>query len=172
MATPVVRLNHAVLFVSDLDRAVRFYRDAFGLEVVAREPRADAAFLRSPRSGNHHDLGLFGRGADAPRPPRGAVGLYHLAWQVDTIDELLEARAHLTALGALTGESSHGATKSLYGADPDGNEFEVMWMLPRHAWGDYEHEAPVERLDLAAEVARWSGVPTAGLPAAPSTPAG
>jgi catechol-2,3-dioxygenase len=158
MISPV-RLNHAVLYVSDLQRSVDFYTGTFGMEVMATEPRANAAFLRSPRSGNHHDLGLFGLGPTAP-PRRAGVGLYHLAWQVDTIDELVAARKALLAAGALTGESSHGATKSLYGADPDGNEFEVMWMLPRDAWGEFEHTAPVERLDLAAEVARWTGIST------------
>ena len=157
-----VRLNHAVLFVADKDRAVQFYTAVFGMEVIAEEPRANAAFLRLPRSGNHHDLGLFGLGpAAAPRPPR-SVGLYHLAWQVDTIDELVAARESLVGAGALIGESSHGATKSLYGADPDGNEFEVMWMLPREAWGEYENAAPIDRLDLRAELAAWSGVRTAG----------
>lgn len=160
--TPVnpVRLNHAVLFVADLERSLRFYGDVFGFEVVAREPRANAAFLRLPRSGNHHDLGLFGVGAQAPRP-RGSVGLYHLAWQLDTIDELVAARHSLIEAGAFGGESSHGATKSVYGADPDGNEFEVMWMLPRAEWGRWEHEAPIERLDLEGDLARWSGVRTA-----------
>ena len=47
-------------------------------------------------------------------------------------------------LDAYTGESSHGATKSVYGADPDGNEFEIMWMLPREEWGAYENAAPVD----------------------------
>jgi catechol-2,3-dioxygenase len=157
-----VRLNHAVLFVADLGRAERFYTDVMGMTVAAREPRANAAFLRLPRSGNHHDLGLFGVGASAPPKRRGGIGLYHLAWQVDTIDELAGARDVLARAGALTGESSHGATKSLYGADPDGNEFEIMWMLPREAWGEYENSAPIDRLDLQAEVDRWSGVPTAG----------
>jgi catechol-2,3-dioxygenase len=87
--------------------------------------------------------------------------LYHLAWQVGTIDELVDAREVLLASGALRGESSHGATKSLYGADPDGNEFEIMWMLPRTQWGDYESSAPVEALDLPKELSRWSGVITA-----------
>jgi catechol-2,3-dioxygenase len=164
MTTPPVnpvRLNHAVLFVSDLRRALDFYTDVMGFEVVVEEPRANAAFLRLPRSGNHHDLGLFGLGASAaPRMPH-QLGLYHLAWQLDTVDELAAARETLLAAGALRGESSHGATLSLYGADPDGNEFEVMWMLPRSEWGCYENEAPIERLDLAAEVARWSGVRTA-----------
>ncbi len=161
MSIAAVRLNHAVLYVTDLQRAVRFYSEAFGMQVTATEPRADAAFLRLPLSGNHHDLGLFGLGQQAG-PKRRGVGLYHLAWQVDTIDELEQARQTLVDLGALTGESSHGATKSLYGADPDGNEFEVMWMLPRKDWGAYENAAPVEALDLSAEVRRWGGVGTAG----------
>ena len=162
MSFSPVRLNHAVLFVADLDRSVRFYTELFEMSVVAREPRANAAFLRLARSGNHHDLGLFGVGTAGGAKRRGAIGLYHLAWQVDTIDELAAARASLLDAGAYTGESSHGATKSIYGADPDGNEFEIMWMLPREAWGDYEHAAPIDHLDLAAELARWSGVPTAG----------
>ncbi len=163
MSFSPVRLNHAVLYVSDLARSEHFYLDVLGMEVAAREPRANAAFLRLPRSGNHHDLGLFGIGnAGGPKQDRG-VGLYHLAWQVDTIDELAEARDALRAAGAYTGESSHGATKSVYGADPDGNEFEIMWMLPRERVGDYLNSAPVDHLDLAGEVRQWSGVRTAGV---------
>ena len=160
MTVNALRLNHAVLFVSDLERSVSFYQRAFDMVVMAREPRANAAFLRLPRSGNHHDLGLFGVGAQPPRP-RGSIGLYHLAWQVDTIEELEEARLTLANLDAYTGESSHGATKSVYGRDPDGNEFEVMWMLPKANWGEFEEAAPIEHLDLPAEVRRWTGVRTA-----------
>jgi catechol-2,3-dioxygenase len=161
MSIAAVRLNHAVLFVSDLERSLRFWTDTFGMEVVTREPRANAAFLRLSRSGNHHDLGLFGIGADAPPRAPGTVGLYHLAWQVDTIDELEQASQTLVQASAYTGESSHGATKSVYGVDPDGNEFEVMWMVPREAWGEYENAAPVDTLDMGAEVRRWGGVGTA-----------
>jgi catechol-2,3-dioxygenase len=60
----------------------------------------------------------------------------------------------LARRGALAGASDHGATKSVYGRDPDGNEFEVMWILPRDQWGEYEHAAPVQPLDLEAEIAR------------------
>src|SRR3712207_4762336 len=106
MSFSPVRLNHAVLFVGDLDRAEQFYTTVFGMQVAAREPRANAAFLRLPRSGNHHDLGLFGVGpAAAPKVP-GGIGLYHLAWQLDTIDELAAARQALVEAGARTGESS------------------------------------------------------------------
>jgi catechol-2,3-dioxygenase len=161
MSFSPVRLNHAVLFVADLGTSVAFYTEVFGMQVVAREPRANAAFLRLPRSGNHHDLGLFGVGAAGGPKRRGAIGLYHLAWQLDTVDELADARRSLVEAGAFTGESSHGATLSLYGADPDGNEFEIMWMLPREAWGVHENAAPIERLDLDAEIAKWSGHRTA-----------
>ncbi len=162
MAFSPVRLNHAVLFVSDLERSVRFYTEVFGMEVVAREPRANAAFLRLPRGDNHHDLGLFGIGGEGGQRRRGSLGLYHLAWQLDTIDELAEARRVLREASAYSGESSHGATKSIYGADPDGNEFEVMWMIPREEWGIYEGRAPIEHLDLEGDMRRWSGVRTAG----------
>lgn len=161
MTTAPVRLNHAVLFVADVQRSADFYTEVFGMEVQAREERMNAVFLRLPRSGNHHDLGLFGVGTSGG-PRRRGVGLYHLAWQLDTIDELVEFRQRLLDAGAYTGESSHGATKSLYGADPDGNEFEIMWMLPRDAWGEFEHTSVVEHLDLPAELAQWSGVRTAG----------
>jgi len=162
MPASPVRLNHAVLFVADLDRSVAFYTEVFGFDVIDREDQINAAFLRLPGSSNHHDLGLFGVGEAAPPKARGGIGLYHLAWQLDTIDDLVEFRDRLAAAGAYTGESSHGVTKSLYGADPDGNEFEIMWMVPREAWGEYADKGVVERLDLAAEVAQWSGVRTAG----------
>ena len=160
MTIPAVRLNHAVLYVADLERSIAFYDAVFGMRVIAREPRVPAAFLQLPRSGNHHDLGLFQVGTSFG-PKRPGIGLYHLAWQVDTIEELAEAQVTLAELGALVGESSHGATKSLYAHDPDGHEFEVQWMLPRESWGEWEHSAPVEPLDLSGDLVRWAGVATA-----------
>lgn len=151
---PVARLNHAVLFVRDLDTSVEFYGKAFGFEEIAREG-GRMAFLRAAGSDNHHDLGLAEVGPDAPAPPRGSVGLYHLAWEVPTIEALADAAAALANLDALTGMSDHGATKSLYGADPDGNEFEVMWMVPREQWGEYESRAVVQPLDLRRELERF-----------------
>lgn len=160
-AIPVRRLNHAVLFVSDVQRSATFWTAAFDMEVATEVPQANAVFLRLRGQKNHHDLGLFGLGANAEKPVGAGIGLYHLAWQVDTIDDLAKARETLVELGALVGESSHGATKSLYAKDPDDNEFEVMWMVPRVEWGAYEHDAVVERLDLEADLQRWSGVRTA-----------
>jgi catechol-2,3-dioxygenase len=149
----VTKLSHAVLFVSNLERSRPFYEKAFGLQTIAG--RAGAAFLRAAGSEQHHDLALMEVGPEAPVPPQGAVGLYHLAWEVETIDELAEAIEALLDMGALVGASDHGATKSLYGKDPDGIEFEILWRLPRDAWGEFESSVRTIPLDLAAELARW-----------------
>jgi catechol-2,3-dioxygenase len=150
---PVQRLHHAVLFVRDAARTADFYRDVFGFETVT-EIRG-AVFLKAAGSDNHHDLGLFSVGANAPGPEPGRVGLYHLAWQVGSIRDLVIARETLQRVDAYTGESDHGATKSIYGRDPEGNEFEIMWLVPRETWGSHEHDAVIEPLDLDAEVARF-----------------
>jgi catechol-2,3-dioxygenase len=155
---PVRRINHAVLFVRDVATSVAFYEKAFGFEVVARLG-GQAAFLRASGSENHHDLGLFGVGPEARRPERGEVGLYHLAWQVDDLEDLLIAAQHLKKLDAFVGASDHGATKSVYGRDPDGHEFEVMWLVPRDQWGEYANAAPVMPLDIGAELARFGHAP-------------
>ncbi|HYL50469.1 MAG TPA: VOC family protein [Acidimicrobiia bacterium] len=152
--TGVRRLNHAVLYVRDARRSAAFYAEAFGFEVLAEYGDGAAVFMRAAGTDNHHDLGLFSLGPQAPPPQPGRVGLYHLAWQVDTIHDLAEMRGRLVQMGALAGESDHGVSKSLYGKDPDGIEFEVMWQVPRSEWGDMEHDAITRRLDLAAELAR------------------
>lgn len=151
----VRRLNHAVLYVRDTKISAEFYKDAFGFELVASEFGGRMSFLRAANSENHHDLGLMEVGSEAPHPPRGSTGLYHLAWQVDDINELATAAKVLSEKGSLTGASDHGATKSIYGVDPDGNEFEVMFIIPREAWGEFASKGVVEPLDLEAEIARW-----------------
>lgn len=150
---PVARLNHAVLYVRDLNRSAGFYTQAFGFEEIGRE--GPMSFLRAARSANHHDLALFAVGHTAPQPPRGSVGLYHLAWEVPTIEDLAAAASVLAKFEALTGMSDHGATKSLYGKDPDGIEFEIMWLVPREQWGEYERRGVVMPLDLQRELARF-----------------
>src|SRR5215510_11743121 len=78
---PVARLNHAVLYVRDASVAADFYARVFGFEVV-ESMGGRAVFMRAAGGENHHDLGLFSVGPQAPRPQRGSVGLYHLAWEV------------------------------------------------------------------------------------------
>jgi catechol-2,3-dioxygenase len=156
----VIRLNHAVLYVRDAGVSADFYHDAFGFIEVGREFGGQAVFMRSSTSdtANHHDLGLFSVGPAAPRPPRGSTGLYHLAWEVATIEDLAATLEHLSSVGALTGASDHGVSKSLYGRDPDGIEFEVMWRVPREDWGEDETRGAVRTLDLAADVKRYGAL--------------
>jgi catechol-2,3-dioxygenase len=157
MTAAVHRLNHAVLYVRDVEKSVAFYTQQLGFEITAS--MQGAAFLRANASLNDHDLGLFQVGP-RPGPTHGTPGLYHLAWQVDTIEELVELRAKLLAVESLVGESDHGVSKSLYAKDPDGIEFEVMWAVPRSEWA--ATTVKVAPLDLAATQARWSGVSTLG----------
>ena len=148
----IKRLNHAVLYVRNAQRAADFYRNVLGFETV--EALGDRAFfLRANGSDNHHDLGLFGIGEGAHPPGHGdRVGLYHLAWEVDELTDLAEARRALAEAGALTGESDHGNSLSIYCADPDGNEFEVFWMVPREEWET--RGFGTRRLDLQGELER------------------
>jgi catechol-2,3-dioxygenase len=148
----ISRLNHAVLYVRDAARSVRFYHDVLGFEVVIQDPGRAFAFMRAAGSENHHDLAVFTVGGHAvPRPRGRAVGLYHLAWEVPTLDDLISARRTLSAAGALVGQSDHGVNKSLYAEDPDGHEFEVMWLVPPDRWGAEETQAIVRPLDLDAD---------------------
>ncbi|MEV4620271.1 VOC family protein [Asanoa sp. NPDC049573] len=162
------RLNHAVLFVSDLARSVAFYHDVLGFRQVAMTPEgfSGAAFLQAPDSTNDHDLGLFEvPGAGPSTAGRATAGLYHLAWEVDTLDELSATAERLAAAGALVGTSDHGSTKSLYGKDPDGLEFEIVWLIPADRLDDAALEARrrIGRLDLAAEKARYGGQTRGGV---------
>lgn len=155
-------LNHAVLFVSDVRRSVDFYCETLGFDKLPAD-FPGGAFLRGSGSANEHDLGLFQ--ARAPRAADGAVGIYHLAWEVETLQELARTRERLSAAGALTGAANHAGTKALYGRDPDGIEFEVTWLVPDDLLENelvpgIEFTRP---LDIAAEIERY-GATTPGGP--------
>jgi catechol-2,3-dioxygenase len=150
------RLNHAVLYVEDVERSVGFYGDVLGFRTKAAFP--GAAFLQAPGSTNDHDLGLFQRGPGT----LGTIGLYHLAWEVESLDDLEDHLHRLSAAGALVGMSDHGTTKSLYAKDPDGIEFEVVWLIPAHLITGDEYVG-TQALDLAKEKARYGGSTRSGL---------
>lgn len=139
------RLQHLVLWVSDVERSVRFYRDVLGFEVKSQSPRG--AFLKIPGSADDHHLGLFEQTGVAPPDERGAR-MYHSAWEVGALTDLARARQRLTAAGALVGSSDHGVSLSLYAKDPDGLEFEIFWTVPGGA------SAGTRPLDLEGELAR------------------
>ncbi len=161
----IQRLNHAVLHVSDLARSVAFYTEVLGFRV--KVDRGRAAFLQAEGSTNDHDLGLFQVGPEAADSAAGttAVGLYHLAWEVDTLDELERIATALAGHGALVGASDHATTKALYAKDPDGLEFEVSWLLPADLITDdvLAAKTSVQRLDLAKEKARYGGTTRGGV---------
>lgn len=157
------RLNHAVLFIRDLNTSVDFYRSVLGFTVAATIP-GRAAFLRAPDSSNDHDLGLFqvDGAATASAAGRGSVGLYHLAWEVSTLADLEQIQHELAAVGALGGGSDHITTKSLYGRDPDGLEFEVVWLVPAHLLTS-DMAMGTQPLDLPREIERYGRDTRGGL---------
>ena len=161
----VTRLNHAVLYVRDAARSAAFYTDVMGFTTVMELGDGQAVFLRAGGSTNDHDLGLFSVGDSATPSPagRGAVGLYHLAWEVGTLAELAQLQDRLAAAGALAGASDHSSTKSLYAKDPDGIEFEVCWVVPAAFLDDAVEagKASIRPLDLPREIERY-GADTAG----------
>lgn len=153
----VQRLNHAVLYVRDVMASTEFYREVLGFRTVSEFP--GAAFLQAPDSTNDHDLGLFQVGSSSAPSDAGTttVGLYHLAWEVDTLGELQRLAIALRDRNALVGASDHGTTKSLYARDPDGLEFEVVWLIPAHLLtnDDIAARSSVSPLDLAAAIERF-----------------
>ena len=166
------RLNHAVLYVRDVARSVAFYRDVLGFtlkhEIPASGGFGGGAFLQAPDSTNDHDIAFFGIGgqAGASQAGRSTVGMYHLAWEVQTLDDLEDYQHRLAAAGALVGASDHGTTKSLYAHDPDGLEFEVVWIIPAHLLDEAAVAAGrsgIRPLDIAREKARYGGDTRGGL---------
>jgi catechol-2,3-dioxygenase len=162
----IFQLNHAVLFVGDLERSVAFYTDVLGFRQLDMGGLKGAAFLKAADSTNDHDLGLFEvPGAGPSGAGRATVGLYHLAWEVDTLDELQRVALRLAEADALTGSSDHGTTKSLYGRDPNGLEFEIVWIIPAHLLTDADREAGkrIRPLDLQREIGRFGGQTRGGV---------
>ncbi|MFP5353450.1 MAG: VOC family protein, partial [Actinomycetota bacterium] len=130
---PDTKIGHVHLKVTDLERAVDFYRDALGFELITRYG-SDAAFMSA--GGYHHHLGLntwFSKGASAA--PVQAAGLFHFAILYPTRAELARALHHLLELGvAIDGASDHGVSEALYLRDPDGNGVELYRDRPREEW--------------------------------------
>lgn len=155
----ITGLNHAVLYVRDARAHERFYRDVLRFTTVIDDEAGRFVFMRGGGSPNHHDIAFFtiGAGAAASTAGQTSVGLYHVAWEVPTIEDLAAMKQRLQDAGALVGSSDHGANKSLYAVDPDGLEFEVMYLVPASEWGAEEHEAIIRPLDLDRELARFGG---------------
>ena len=159
----IKRMNHAVLYVRSVERTFAFYRDVLGFRVVMEMP--GAKFLQAPDSTNDHDLGIFeiGMAAGASTAGRATVGLYHIAWEVQTLSDLRDIAEKLTDANALVGATDHGSTKALYGKDPDGLEFEVCWLVPASFLTDevIEAKSRMRALDIESDIERY-GLETVG----------
>lgn len=168
----VTRINHAVLYVRDADVSASFYVDALGFDIASRFefPSGGAGvFLRAAGSPNDHDLALFGVGqVEASTAGRGQVGMYHLAWEVTTLAELIDTGQRLQEMGSLVGQSNHGVSKSLYAQDPDGLEFEVLWAVPPELL-DERDAITTAPLDFRAELERFGAETPARRTAHPAT---
>jgi len=159
----IKRMNHAVLYVRSVDRTFAFYRDVLGFRVVNEMP--GAKFLQAPDSTNDHDLGIFviGMAAGESAAGRGTLGLYHIAWEVQTLADLRDIAAKLVDADALVGATDHSTTKALYGKDPDGLEFEVCWLVPQRFLTDdvVAAKSRMRALDIDADIERY-GLETVG----------
>jgi catechol 2,3-dioxygenase len=130
---PGADIGHVHLKVSDLDRAVGFYRDALGFEEMTRMGD-QAAFLSA--GGYHHHIGLnTWESKGGSPPPPGTTGLFHVAIRYPTRAALAKALKRLVDAGVpLSGASDHGVSEAIYLHDPDGNGIELYRDRPREEW--------------------------------------
>ena len=130
---PQVGIGHIHLKVSDLERALAFYRDTLGFELTQRYG-SQAAFLSAGDYHHHIGLNTWESSGGSPPPP-GTTGLYHLAILYPTRAELADALRRLVEAGIpLEGASDHGVSEALYLRDPDGNGVELYWDRPKEEW--------------------------------------
>jgi catechol 2,3-dioxygenase len=146
------RIGHVHLKVADLDRALRFYCDVLGFELMQKYG-TQAAFVSA--GGYHHHIGLnTWESQGGSPPPPGSTGLYHLAILYPTRADLGDALKRLIENGIqLDGASDHGVSEALYLRDPDGNGIELYWDRPKAEWPmtpDGKLAMHTRRLDVSA----------------------
>ena len=127
------RIGHVHLKVSDLDKALAFYQELLGFEIIQRYG-TQAVFISA--GGYHHHIGLnTWYSKNAPPAPQRACGLFHTAILYPTRRDLAVALKRLVDAGyPLTGTADHGVSEAIYLDDPDGNGVELYWDRPREEW--------------------------------------
>jgi len=130
---PSTRIGHVHLKVSDIERALKFYRDLLGFEVM-QYYGSSAVFVSA--GGYHHHIGLnTWYSKDAPPAPVRSAGLFHVAILYPTRKDLAVILKRLIDGNyPLTGASDHGVSEALYLNDPDENGVELYWDRPREEW--------------------------------------
>jgi catechol 2,3-dioxygenase len=138
MAFKPAALDHVNIYVRNAERSHRWYTEIFGFHTqdMAYAPETGklrAAFL-SCDTGHAHDIALFDVGEDAQAPQKGQVGLNHVAWRMESLDDLAEMYERLKAKGVAVHVADHTVSLGVYFSDPDGNGLEVYYELPRSQW--------------------------------------
>ena len=147
---PQARIGHVHLKVSNLEKALKFYRDLLGFELVQYYGDS-AAFISA--GGYHHHIGLnTWQSKNGPRPPKNSTGLFHTAILYPERKDLAIALKRLIdANYPLTGAADHGVSHAIYLDDPDGNGVELYWDKPKEEWPQDEDgnlKIYTEHLDL------------------------
>jgi catechol 2,3-dioxygenase len=129
-AVKVIELGHVSLFVRDLERSVRFYRDLLGLQETGRGKNGRIVFLSA--GVHHHDLSLETARAEPTPRAAGEPGLYHVAFCVGATDAALaDARQQAVGHGLTPFGEMTGATPCFCVHDPDGHTVELYVDLAR-----------------------------------------
>ena len=152
---PRTDIGHVHLKVSDLDRAVAFYRDVLGFELM-QKMGDQAAFLSA--GGYHHHIGLnTWESRGGLPPPPGTTGLYHVAIRFPDRPALAAVLKRVVEAGIRVGASDHGVSEAIYLADPDGNGIELYRDRPEEEWPRSDNgellmvSAPLDLEGLLAE---------------------
>jgi len=157
--SPTVSIGHVHLRVADLDRAIAFYRDVIGLDLMQRWGDS-AAFLGADGYHHHVALNTWASKGGTP-PPRGHTGLFHVAFLYPDRAALGRAVAHVLEHGVeIYGHADHGVSEAVYFDDPDGNGIELYRDRPRAEWPRDDaggHAMVNDPLDVAALVADARG---------------
>lgn len=130
---PLVKIGHIHLKVSDLERSLKFYKEAFGFELTQKYGE-EAAFISA--GGYHHHIGLnTWESKGGQWPPAGCTGLFHLALLYPDRKSLAVALRRIVSLGIkIEGASDHGVSEAIYFSDPDGNGIEIYWDRAEYEW--------------------------------------
>ncbi len=140
-------LGHLVMRVRDIDRSVDFYTRIMGLSVMERSP--GGTVFMSANTEKSHELAIRAIGMDAPGPDHSIIGQAHMAWQMETFEDLQELYARLKENNVrIQRIGDHGISLGVYLLDPDDHEIEVYYELPKHQWqrhpekGLFGHQFP------------------------------
>jgi catechol-2,3-dioxygenase len=133
--TKLKRLTHLVIRVRSAQRSKKFYTEVMGLNISGEFP--GMIFYSTDDAQTTHDLATQEIGDDAPGPQQNRVGMYHMAWQVESIEELENFHRKLKEHDVkIVGYGEHGVAFGIYFLDPDDNEIEVTYELPKEQWPD------------------------------------